>query len=89
MWGKVHQRTDEPGWWVFIHYRGQRRKKSFGKNKALAVEFANKLDAKLTLGEAGVRTQSGGSFGCFEKFKILCVGSNVTRGHSFLGGHSP
>jgi integrase len=56
---KVQRRTDKPGWWVFIHYRGQRRKKSFGKDKALAGEIAKKLDAKLKLGEAGVRTQSG------------------------------
>ena len=55
----VKRRIDKSGWWVFINHREQRRKKSFGTNKALAVEFAKKLDAKLKLGEAGVRTQSG------------------------------
>jgi hypothetical protein len=60
-----------------------------GTNNALAVECAKKLDAKLKWGEAGVRTQSGESFGRFKKCKMLCVGSQVEARGQFLGGPPP
>ena len=56
---KVHQRKDKPGWWVTIHHKGQRKKKSFGSNKALANEFARKLEARLKLGEVGISVKAG------------------------------
>jgi integrase len=43
---------------VFINYRGQRWKKYFGMDKALAKDFARTLDAKLKLGEAGIMNKS-------------------------------
>jgi hypothetical protein len=48
------QEREGKGWYVIIHWKGQRRTKFFGKNKALAKEFRDKLDAKLKLGGAGL-----------------------------------
>jgi len=56
---KVHQRKDKPGWWVFIHHKGQRKKKFFGSNKTLAIEFARKMEGRLKLGEAGISVKAG------------------------------
>lgn len=53
------QRKDKPGWWVLIHHKGQRKKKYFGSNKSLALEFAKKLDARLKLGEVGISVKTG------------------------------
>lgn len=55
----VRQRPDKPGWWVLIHHQGQRKKKYFGTNKALAVDFAKKLDTRLKLGGAGLAVKAG------------------------------
>lgn len=56
---KVKQRDDKPGWWVFIHHQGQRKKKYFGTNKALALDFAKKLETRLKLGGAGLAVKAG------------------------------
>ena len=56
---KVKQRGDKPGWWVFIHHQGQRKKKYFGTNKALALDFAKKLETRLKLGGAGLAVKAG------------------------------
>ncbi len=47
------------GWYVMIDWNGKRKAKSFGKNKALAKEFASKIEAKLKLDSAGIFTKSG------------------------------
>ena len=47
------------GWYVFINWQNRRKAKAFGNNRALAKEFASKMDARLKLGEAGLLTQSG------------------------------
>ena len=59
---KVGQRKDKPGWWVFIHHQGRRKKKFFGTNKKLAFEFASKLEAKLKLGSVGIEAKAGMKF---------------------------
>lgn len=56
---RVGQRSDKPGWWVFINHKGQRKKKFFGSNKKLAQDFAGKLDAKLKLGSVGITSKAG------------------------------
>ncbi len=56
---RVKQRNDKPGWWVYIHHKGQRKKKYFGSNKALAIDFAKKLDARLKYGEEGMSVKAG------------------------------
>lgn len=56
---RVKQRNDKPGWWVYIHHKGQRKKKYFGSNKALAMDFAKKLDARLKFGEEGMSVKAG------------------------------
>jgi integrase len=53
------QERDGKGWYVIIHWKGQRRTKFFGKNKGLAKEFRDKLDAKLRLGGAGLPNKAG------------------------------
>jgi len=64
---RVLQRKDKPGWWVYIHYKGQRKKKYFGSSKDLAVEFADKLEAKIKLGEAGIITNAGITLKAYSK----------------------
>lgn len=56
---KVCTRRDKPGWWVVVHHQGRRKKKYFGKNRKLAQDFAEKLEAKLKLGSAGIPTKAG------------------------------
>ena len=55
----VKQRPDKPGWWVFVNYQGKRTKKFFGTNKRLAHEFADKVQAKIKLGEVGLVQKAG------------------------------
>ena len=58
---KLKERKDK-GWYVFINVRGQRKAKSFGKNKALAKDFKEKLEAKLKLGSIGIESKAGVKF---------------------------
>src|SRR5688572_25872979 len=52
---KVRERRDKTGkskgWYVFITLKGQRKAKCFGKNKRLATEFAEKLEARIKWGQ--------------------------------------
>ncbi len=41
---KLRERPGK-GWYVLTDYRGQRKAKCFGKNKVLAKEFKEKLEA--------------------------------------------
>ena len=50
------------GWYVFTNWKGQRKAKSFGKNKALAKEFKEKLEAKMKLGSIGIESKVGVKF---------------------------
>jgi integrase len=47
------------GWYVIINWKGQRRTKFFGKNKPLAKEFRDKIEARLKLGGFGLPTRAG------------------------------
>ena len=58
---KLRERPGK-GWYVLTDYRGQRKAKCFGKNKALAKEFKEKLEAKLNLGSVGITTNAGVKF---------------------------
>ena len=58
---KLRERPGK-GWYVFTHWKGQRNAKSFGKNKALAKEFKEKLEAKIKLGTIGITSKSGIKF---------------------------
>lgn len=53
------QERDGKGWYVIINWKGQRRTKFFGKNKALAKSFREKIDARLKLGSLGIETEAG------------------------------
>ncbi len=55
---KLRERPDK-GWYVLTDYRGKRNAKCFGKNKVLAKEFKEKLEAKLKLGSVGITTKPG------------------------------
>ena len=51
---RVGQRKDKPGWWVFIHHRGKRKKNRFPESKEgkkEAEEFATKLRKRLDWAE--------------------------------------
>ena len=41
-------------WWVFINHQGKRRSKKIGNDEKLAKEVAEKIKAKLVLGELKV-----------------------------------
>jgi integrase len=41
-------------WWIFINHRGTRKAKKIGKDKRLAREVAQKIEAKLTLGDLDI-----------------------------------
>ncbi len=58
---KLKQREGK-GWWVFTNWKGQRKAKSFGKNKALAKEFKETLEAKWKLGSIGIESKAGVKF---------------------------
>jgi hypothetical protein len=58
---KLRERPGK-GWYVLTDWRGQRKAKCFGKNKALAKEFKEKLEAKLKLGSAGIPCKAGVTF---------------------------
>ncbi len=55
---KLRERPGK-GWYVSIDWQGKRKSKCFGTNKKLAKEFADKIEAKLKLGSAGIITKSG------------------------------
>ena len=55
---KIRERPGK-GWYVLIDYWNQRKAKCFGKNKALAKEFKDKVEAKLKLGSVGITTKAG------------------------------
>lgn len=55
---KLRERPGK-GWYVLTDWNNQRKAKFFGKNKALAKEFAEKLEAKLKLGSLGLTTKAG------------------------------
>jgi len=52
---KVRRRAD--AWWIFIDYRGKRKAKKIGTERA-ARDVAAKLEAKLTLGDVGCLDKS-------------------------------
>jgi len=58
---KLRERPGK-GWYVLIDWKGKRKAKAFGKNKALAKDFAEKMEAKLKLGTIGVESKAGVSF---------------------------
>lgn len=41
-------------YYVFMYYKGRRKSKKIGKNKRLAIKIAQKIEARLILGEVGV-----------------------------------
>ena len=54
---KLRERPGK-GWYVLIDWKGQRKAKFFGTNKALAKDFKDKVEAKLKLGEMGLPSKS-------------------------------
>lgn len=52
---KVREKpTGSGNWWIFINHNGQRKSKKVGKDKKLAHDVAEKIKAKLVLGELKV-----------------------------------
>ena len=63
---KLRERPGK-GWYVLIDWKGKRKAKAFGKNKALAKDFAEKLEAKLKLGTIGIESKTGVKFEDYAK----------------------
>jgi len=52
---KVRERPKGSGiYWIFIDHQGKRKSKKVGRDKRLAQEAANKIEAKLVLGQMGL-----------------------------------
>jgi len=51
---KIRQKVPGGAWWIFVHDRGQRTSRKVGAKKA-ALEVAEKIAAKLALGEAPIQ----------------------------------
>ena len=66
---KVRERPKGSGnYWIFIDYNGKRKAKKIGRNKKLANEMAQQIEAKLTLGEMTLGdNQSVPAFGDYAK----------------------
>jgi integrase len=53
----VRERPEGSGvWWVFINHHGKRKAKKIGNDEEKAREVAEKIKAKLVLGEFNIRT---------------------------------
>ena len=76
---KLRERPGK-GWYVLTDWKGQRKAKCFGKNKALAKEFAGKLEAKLKLESGGIPCRSGITFAAYAASWL--EGIAQTRKHS-------
>ena len=63
---KLRERPGK-GWYVYIDWKGQRKAKAFGKNKKLAKDFKEKLEAKLKLGTIGIESHTGVKFEDYAK----------------------
>jgi len=45
-------------WWIFINHHGKRKSKKIGKDEKKALDVAEKIKAKLVLGEMDIDTKS-------------------------------
>ncbi|MFH1102451.1 MAG: site-specific integrase [Pseudomonadota bacterium] len=53
---KVRERPKGSGtWWIFIDHQGKRKSKKIGKDKRLATEAAKVIQAKLVMGDVGIK----------------------------------
>ena len=56
---KVKERPSGSGvWWVYINHKGKRRAKKVGTDEDKAREVAKKIEAKLVLGEFGIKQRN-------------------------------
>ena len=52
---KVREKPKDSGiWWVFIDHHGKRKAKKIGRDKRLLKQIADKIEAKLKLGDVGI-----------------------------------
>ena len=60
---KIRERPKGSGtWWLFIDHQGRRKSKKIGRDKDLAMEVAKKIEAKLVLGEIGLKKPDAPKF---------------------------
>jgi hypothetical protein len=81
---KLRERPGK-GWYVLTDWKGQRKAKFFGKNKALAKEFKEKLEAKLKLGSVGILSKAGVKFEDYAETWLDRI--QHTRKHSTYVGY--
>jgi len=81
---KLRERPGK-GWYVLIDWKGERKAKAFGKNKALAKDFAQKIEAKLKLGTIGVESKTGVKFEDYAKTWLERI--QCTRKYSTYFGY--
>jgi len=70
----VREKPKDSGqWWVFINHQGKRKSKKIGKDKKLALEVAEKIKAKLVLGELGLQKPEVQQSPMFKDFSSLWI----------------
>ena len=66
---KVREKEKGSGvWYVFISHQGRRKSKRIGKDKRLAREVAEKINARLVLGERPFEAEEKQKLPIFEKY---------------------
>ena len=57
---KVREKIKGSGeWWIFINHKGRRKAKKIGRDKKVALAMANKIEAKLVLGDMKLSSNTG------------------------------
>jgi len=60
-------------WWVFIRHNGKRKSKKIGNDKDLAIDVAEKINARLVLKEFDLDTEPEQEAPLFERYAELWV----------------
>ena len=94
---KVREKVKGSGeWWLFIDYKGKRKARKFGRDKRKATDAAEKIKAKLVLGDFGLldsKDQKTATFGEYAHNWIsvvvpaTCKPSTVSSYKGLLDNH--
>jgi integrase len=75
---KVRERPKGSGvWWVFIDHKGKRKAKKIGNDEEAARQIAEKINAKLILGEFGILKAEKRQTLCFKDYANIWLESYI------------
>ena len=78
----VRVREKPPGsgtFWIFINHKGRRKSKKIGPDEGLANEVAQKIAAKLTLGEFDLIQDDKSEALAFKDYCVLWLDDYISR----------